>query len=280
MDMKNLIFMLVGSLDEDGRTLTMAAHPVTDNIVPAQVGIGIVWTRFRSRIRNIFTRVPAPANPSSILAAAIVGAGLPWLGLLAAAAGWRWTSQTTVGPAWSCAWLYTNMMLGLVLLAVVPALAANDTTMAPPLRSMDQLWNLIVLLLAAFPTLATAGWFSRISTVSAINMFLVQLALVVFTLGLSVWIIRLVDLGRAVITGLSASLFLLPPGLWLIQASTFPWLAGGLWSHWITVFPAPLIHQASDGQHLSPSFYWFVGLYAISGAIMFRQAVVRRALAR
>ena len=303
---------LTGCVDKLGPVLATTVRPATPNIYPAEAGIRFcanitpfnlhrdaVETRERLadianekpemnhppiisafgaksrwRIGNIFSRMSRQTPSFPVLSAVIVGGGVPWLGLLAAAWGWRWTSETVVGPAWSSAWLYANMMLGAVLLVIVPAL----TTIAPRRRILDICWSLIIILLAALPTLAAAGWFSRINIIAAINMLLIQLALVILTLGFTAWITQLSDIGRALFAGLSTVLFLLPPGIWLIQVSTCPWLTGEIWSHWITVFPAPLIQQAGDGRGLAMSFYWIIGLYAISGAIMIRQAVVRRTL--
>lgn len=198
----------------------------------------------------------------------LIGSGIVWLGVIAAASGWRWTSQTIAGAAWGDAWLYTNLMLGLVVFVTTPMMAATATTDAAT-AAADLIWHIPAMLLAAAPILATAGWLSQIHLEIAINTVLVQLALAMFMLGISVWVIRLKDIFRAMVTGLCTGAFLLGPGIWLIQTSIFPWLSGGLWSNWIALFPTAMILHACHAQCDWQSLYWMAGIYATIGILLF-----------
>jgi|GEM_PF-6081345 len=206
--------------------------------------------------------------PSSLLGAAIFGSGMTWLGIAAAAAGWRWTSQTFVGPAWGHAWLYTNMALAMSLFVLFPFLVTHGPTTKGENRRVYLISHCLVLLLAAIPILTTAGWLSRISINAVIGVSIVQLAFAVFTLGLSAWIVEHSDVGRLFSYAVAVGLFLLPPGIALIQASTFPWLTGGLWSYWIRVFPAAMITVACEQPVHLPHILWIAVMYAVIGVLI------------
>lgn len=201
----------------------------------------------------------------------IIGSGAVWLGIIAAASGWRWNSQTIAGAAWGEAWLYTNMMLALVMCVTTPMIAATTTTDAVG-AAADLPWHMLAMLLTVTPVLATAGWLSQIHREIAIHTVLVQLALAMFMLGMSVWTMRFKPTLRAMITGLCTGAFVLTPGIWLIQASIFPWLSGGLRSHWIALFPTAMIIHACQAQRDAQSLYWLVAIYTTMGMLL----VIRR----
>ena len=207
--------------------------------------------------------------PSSTMTAAILGAGPAWLGLVAAAAGWRWTSQTLAGPAWDEAWLYTNMTLAMRLFVLFPMMlapvifAGGDNQRSYTFRSG------LALLAAAVPMLITAGWLNQTSVHILINVSAIQIAFAIFTLGLSVWSVQCHGTGRIVSLGAAAGLFLLPPGIALIQAANFPWLIGGLWGRWLMLFPAPIIQLACHSALNESTIGWIVGAYSVIGMAMF-----------
>lgn len=212
-------------------------------------------------------------NQTSMLSSAIAGAGFPWLGLVAVALGWRWTSPTIAGAAWDQAWLYTNMMLTMALFIITPMIAARgaaESTQTSETEISDLRWNMMAMLLAALPILVAAGWLSHIHAAVAVHTVLIELALAIFVIGLSAWIIRLRDPGRAMATGLAVGIFLFPPGIWLIQASTFPWLTGGAWSNWINIFPAAMISHISisHGESSGP-LPWLICIYPALGILLF-----------
>ena len=206
--------------------------------------------------------------PSSLLGAAILGSGITWLGIAAAAAGWRWTSQTFVGPAWGHAWLYTNMALAMSLFVLLPFMVTNGPTAKGENRRVCLISHCLVLLLAAIPILTTAGWISRITFSTVISVSVVQLAFAIFTLGLSAWISTRNTIGGVFSSAAVVGLFLLPPAIALIQASTFPWLTGGVWSNWIRVFPATMITAVCEHPAYLPNILWIAGMYAIIGALI------------
>lgn len=206
--------------------------------------------------------------PSSLLGAAILGSGITWLGMAAAAAGWRWTSQTFVGPAWGHAWLYTNMALAMSLFVLLPFMVTNGPKTKCESRRVYLISHCLVLLLAAIPILTTAGWISRITFSTVISASVVQLAFAVFTVGLSAWLVECSDVGRLSLYAIVVGLFLLPPGIALIQASTFPWLTGGVWSNWIRVFPATMITAVCEQPVYLPGILWIAGMYAVIGVLI------------
>ncbi len=205
---------------------------------------------------------------SSLLTAAILGAGVAWLGLVAAAAGWRWTSRTVTGPAWNHAWLYTNLALTMCLFVLFPMLLSRITVARGDKRSLVVFGHGLALLLAAFPMLITAAWLNDASVHMLINISAIQIAFAIFTLGLSVWSIQCHGMGRMVSLGVMAGLFLLPPGIALIQAANFPWLVGGLWGSWVALFPAPIITLACHNALRASTVAWIVGVYSVMGLAM------------
>lgn len=210
---------------------------------------------------------------SSILTAAILGAGAAWLGLVAAAAGWRWTSQTLAGPAWNDAWLYTNMTLAMSLFVLFPMMLAPVTFAGGGARRSYTFRSGLALLAAAVPTLITAAWLNHTSVHILINVSAIQIAFAIFTLGLSVWSIECQGTGRIVSLGAAAGLFLLPPGIVLIQAANFPWLVGGLWGRWLTLFPAPIIQLACHSALNGSTVGWIIGAYSVIGLAMFFRGI-------
>ena len=210
---------------------------------------------------------------SSISTAAILGAGTAWLGLAAAAAGWRWTSQTLVGPAWDDAWLYTNLTLAMSLFVLFPMMLSSITVTSRDNRRICIFRHGLALLTAAVPMLITAAWLSHISVNMAINVSVLQIAFAIFSLGLCVWTLERGEIGRVLSLGAAACLFLLPPAIALIQAANFPWLVGGLWGHWITIFPAPMIALACHNALRSTAIGWISGAYSILGLAMFVQSI-------
>ena len=210
---------------------------------------------------------------SSILTAAILGAGTAWLGLVAAAAGWRWTSQTLVGPAWNDAWLYTNISLAMSLFVLFPMILSHSTLAEGENRRIYTFRRGLALPAAAVPMLMTAAWLNHTSVHVLINVSAVQIAFAVFTLGLSMWSIECRDMGRLASLGAAAALFLMPPAIALIQAANFPWLVGGLWGSWNTLFPAPIIILACQNALHSGTIGWIVGGYSVIGLAMFFQGL-------
>ena len=205
---------------------------------------------------------------SSISTAAILGAGTAWLGLAAAAAGWRWTSQTLVGPAWDDAWLYTNLTLAMSLFVLFPMMLSSITVTSRDNRRICIFRHGLALLTAAVPMLITAAWLSHISVNMAINVSVLQIAFAIFSLGLCVWTLERGEIGRVLSLGAAACLFLLPPAIALIQAANFPWLVGGLWGHWITIFPAPMITAACHSPFPQVVVAWTAGVYAVAGIVL------------
>ncbi len=221
-------------------------------------------------------RASSGKTPSSLLPAAIAGVGVPWLGLAAAAMGWRWSSQTTAGPAWDQAWLYTNMMLGATVFILWPVLAARASKKTAN-HSAELFAHWLVMLLAAIPVLIIAGWLSQVDAAAAMYVSAVQIALAMFAFSLSAWSLRLGEIGHVCAAGISVGLFLLPPGIFLIQASTYPWLAAGIWSKWIAIFPAPMIREVCANNTASGSLIdWFALLYAVIGMTLLYQSQGRR----
>lgn len=196
---------------------------------------------------------------------------MTWLGLIAAAAGWRWTSQTFFGPAWGHAWLYANLALATSLFVLFPSLTTN----VPATKIENRRWYLIshglVLLLAGVPILTTAGWLNAVTMRTVISAAAVQLAFVTFILGLSARFCARNTTGLFSYAAL-VGLFLLPPEIALIQASNFPWLTGGLWSNWITVFPAEIIAAACHYPFPHTAVAWMAGVYAVAGIALLASA--------
>lgn len=211
--------------------------------------------------------------PSSTMTAAILGAGAAWLGLVAAAAGWRWTSQTLAGSAWDEAWLYTNMTLAMSLFVMFPMMLAPLIFAGGNNRRSYTFRSGLALLAAAVPMLITAGWLNQTSVHILINVSAIQIAFAIFTLGLSVWSVQCHGTGRIVSLGAAAGLFLLPPGIALIQAANFPWLIGGPWGRWLTLFPAPIIQLACHSALNESTIGWIVGAYSVIGMAMFFQGI-------
>ena len=193
---------------------------------------------------------------------------MTWFGIIAAEAGWRWNSQTSVGPSWDHAWLYTNMAMAMSLFVLFPFMVTNGATIKGENRRRYLISHCLVLLLAAVPILTTAGWLSRISLNTAISVSAVQLAFAIFAVGLSAWISTRNTIGTVFASSVLVGLFLLPPGMALIQASTFPWLTGGLWSFWIKIFPAPMIALACEHPVYWPNILWTAGMYAVIGVLI------------
>lgn len=206
---------------------------------------------------------------TSPLITALAGSGVTWLGLAAAAAGWRWTSQTHNGPAWDHAWLYTNMTLAMCLFVIFPAICPIGSSTTIQMRQRDLIAHGLALLLAAVPILTLAAWFNHIAISAAIDALFVQAAFAIFTLGVSTRIASPDNETGLYWHAATVGLFLLPPGIELIQASTFPWLTGGLWSHWITVFPVSMIATASEHPGRASDVHWIACVYAAIGLVMF-----------
>ncbi len=266
-------------------------------------------------------------NASSLLLAAIIGSAISWLGLIAAAAAWRWSSQTFPGPAWNHAWLYTNMALAIgifilfpCVLTCVPAakslfgksdagglgeqmVGCKDadprhipeyvedrgrrrrpfaaprrsrrsfqTGSKPESRRRQTILHGLVLLLAAVPILATAGWINRMPIGTVITVMVVQAAFAMFTAGLSVRMSARNTTGTVISSAIPVGLFLLPPAIALIQASTFPWLTGGIWSNWQTIFPAQMISAACQPPEPQAALMWTTAVYAAAGMALFASA--------
>ncbi len=206
---------------------------------------------------------------SSTMTAAILGAGAAWLGLVATAAGWRWTSQTLAGPAWEDAWLYTNMTLAMCLFVLFPMMLASVTFAGGDNRRSCSFRSGLALLAAAVPMLITAAWLNQTSVPILMNVSAIQMAFAIFAVGLSMWSVEFHGTGRIVSLGAAAGLFLLPPGIALIQAANFPWLIGGLWGRWLTLFPAPIIQLACHSALNESTVGWIVGAYSVIGMTMF-----------
>ncbi len=210
---------------------------------------------------------------SSILTAAILGAGTAWLGLAAAAAGWRWTSRTFTGPAWNHAWLYANTALTMCLFVLFPVLLSRVAMARGDKGRLVVFGHGLALLAAAVPMLITAAWLNHTSVHMLINVSAIQIAFAIFTLGVSVWSTGCRAVGRIVSLGVAAGLFLLPPGIALIQAANFPWLVGGPWGSWVALFPAPIVTLACHNALRASTVGWIVGVYSAMGLAMVFQSV-------
>jgi hypothetical protein len=214
-----------------------------------------------------------PNTSGSMIQFAIAGAGVPWLGLVAAAIGWRWSGATTRGAAWNQAWLYANILLAALVFLCWPVLVQRLEKAKIRRNRGDMAARWLVLLMPAMPILIIAGWMNQVSAVAGLRMLAVQLALALFALGISLWQIELGERKGILVAGASAVWFLLPPGIMLIQGSMYPWLTGGLWNTWMAIFPVFMIHSVcKKGVIHVQWFYWEVLLYAAIGAVLVYRA--------
>ncbi len=202
---------------------------------------------------------------SSILTAAILGAGTAWLGLAAAAAGWRWTSRTVTGPAWNHAWLYANTALTMCLFVLFPVLLSRVAMARGDKGRLVVFGHGLALLAAAVPMLITAAWLNHTSANMVSEVLALQIAFAIFALCLGVWIVDLGEIGSMLGLAAATCMFLLPPAIALIQAANFPWLVGGMWWRWMMLFPAPIISLACNHGLRASTVGWIAAGYSVMG---------------
>jgi len=185
--------------------------------------------------------LPPPPFPLDLAIANLLTTGVA---LALAAANCQWSTHTP--DALPHAWAYVNIAQLLATLALWPALSLSRKTLVSPLI------DAATLIIATIPTLAIAALLSDITLTAALPILAVQLALILFTLGVLQWRTRIpLSLIAGTLTALATvtSIFAY---LWPEFLLTAP-------QSWLPIIPALAVTHAH---------WWPAILYALIGTLL------------